>query len=315
VGTTIVSFTVRDAEGARSAVMCPHLLRYREEEAQLQLVFLDDSEQSDPPRRGLGPLLAVGCVLVPERAVAGYAADLAAVRTELGMPPGEEIKWKPAKNSFLASAGGQLVTTLRTTMLETAISWDIRSAVVVWDHGAAWRDRPKQEVGREILKYLYERISMCLSDHDDIGVVIADKPGGGSAQETHWLAATLELTNAGTEYVAPDRVVLPIVTAPSHHVPHLQLADLVTAATTAAVAGRLAGLQLRDLLCQLAHKHALGYAGGAGIVLWPRQPNLFYWAFGETAWMLPSKLAGYELPNLDWAYGTDDGLAEVVAGG
>lgn len=283
--------------------------------AQLRLVFLDDSEQSNPPRRGLGPLLAVGCVLVPERAVAGYAVDLAGVRAELGLPPGEEIKWHPARNSFLANAGGELVTMLRIQMLEAAIDWDIRSAVVVWDHGAAWRNKPKQEVGREILKYLYEQISMCLSDHDDVGIVIADKPGGGSVQETQWLAGTLELTNDGTEYVTPDRIVLPIVTAPSHHVPHLQLADLVTAATTAAVAGRRSGLELGELLLALAHKHALGYAGGAGIVLWPRRPNLFYWVFGETVWALPSAGFGYDLPNPDWEYGTDDGLAEVPAGG
>jgi hypothetical protein len=254
-------------------------------------------------------------VLVPEHAVAGYAADLAAVRAELGVPPGEEIKWKPARNTFLANAGGELVTALRTRMLEAAIGWGIRSAVVVWDHDAAWRERPKQEVGREILKYLYERISMCLRDHDDVGIVIADKPGGGSVQETEWLAGTLELTNDGTEYVTRDRIVLPIVTAPSHHVPHLQLADLVTAATAAAVAGRRSGLQLRELLLALAHKHALGYAGGAGIVLWPRQPNLFYWAFGETSWALPSASSGYDLPWPAWPYGTDDGLAEVVAGG
>jgi hypothetical protein len=92
------------------------------------------------------------------------------------------------------------------------------------------------------------------------------------------------------------------------------LPDLVTAATTAAVAGRPSGLQLRELLLALAHKHALGYAGGAGIVLWPRQPNLFYWAFGETVWALPSALSGYDLPDPDWDYGTDDGLTEVAGG-
>jgi hypothetical protein len=256
----------------------------------------------------------VGCVLVPERAVAGYAADLAQVRAELGVPPGEEIKWHPPRNSFLATAGGPLVTRLRTRMLAAAIDWDVRSAVVVWDHGAAWWERPK-EVGREILKYLYERIAMCLSDHDDVGVVIADKPGGGSMQEIQWLAGTLELTNDGTEYVTPDRVVLPIVTAPSHHVPHVQLADLVTAVTTAAVAGRPSGLELGELLLALAHKHALGYAGEAGIVLWPRRPNLFYWVFGERVWALPSAGYGYELPDPGWEYGSDDGLAEVAAGG
>src|SRR4029453_3802851 len=37
-------------------------------------VFLDESEQLDPSRGGLGPLLAVGCVLIPE--VIGYRVGL-----------------------------------------------------------------------------------------------------------------------------------------------------------------------------------------------------------------------------------------------
>lgn len=75
---------------------------------------------------------------------------------------------------------------------------------------------------------------MHLGDVGDIGLVIADKPRDGTAEENKWLAASLDLTNHGTEYIEPDKIVLPIVTAHSHHVPHLQLADLIVAATTAA---------------------------------------------------------------------------------
>ncbi len=64
-----------------------------------------------------------------------------------------------------------------------------------------------------------------------------------------------------------ERVVLPMVIAPSHHVPHLALADLVAAATTAAIPGRPGGLALAPLLNQLAHKNVRDLAGGAGIVL------------------------------------------------
>jgi hypothetical protein len=39
-----------------------------------------------------------------------------------------------------------------------------------------------------------------------------------------------------------------------------------------------------------------------------------YWAFGETVWALPSALSGYDLPDPDWDYGTDDGLTEVAGG-
>jgi hypothetical protein len=74
-----------------------------------------------------------------------------------------------------------------------------------------------------MLKWLFERISMYLANHADPGVVVADKPGGGAREEKQWLAETLQLTNDGTEYVRPGRIVLPIVTADSQHVPHLQL--------------------------------------------------------------------------------------------
>lgn len=182
----------------------------------MRLAYVDDSEQPSPLRRGLGPLLALGAAIVPENQIAGYASDLATIKTDLAIPPGEEIKWKPPKNSFLAGAGGELVSTLRQRMLEAAADRQIHTAVVIIDHGKQYTNRSKSEVGREILKWLYERISMHLGDHDDVGIVIADKPGGGSKEDSRWLADTLQLTNDGTEYVTPDRIVMPIVTAASH---------------------------------------------------------------------------------------------------
>ena len=60
-----------------------------------------------------------------------------------------------------------------------------------------------------MLKWLFERISMYLANHADPGVVVADKPGGGAREEKQWLAETLQLTNDGTEYVRPGRIVSP----------------------------------------------------------------------------------------------------------
>jgi hypothetical protein len=233
----------------------------------MRLVFLDDSEQTDPPRAGLRRLLAVGAAIVPEAAVADYAADLAAIRTDLDVPPGDEIKWKPSKGSFLASAGGEVNRTLRTRMLEAALERQIRTVVVISNFGIS---RIKAEVGHEeLLRYLYERISMHLDAHGDLGIVIADKPGGGAKEDGRWLAETLPLTDGGTEYVTADRIVLPIVTAPSHHVPYLQLADLIVAATTAAVAGLPHGMELAPLLRELMVTSCYGNRGGSGIVLRP----------------------------------------------
>jgi hypothetical protein len=37
------------------------------------------------------------------------------------VPDGEEIKWKPARKTFLATAGGDVVGELRQRMLQAAI--------------------------------------------------------------------------------------------------------------------------------------------------------------------------------------------------
>ena len=97
-------------------------------EVLMRLVFVDDSEQKSPRRRELGSLLGLGAVIVPEDEVADYSSDLTAIRTDLSIPPGEEIKWKPSKGSFLATAGGELASTLRRRMLEAAIAHEIRSS-------------------------------------------------------------------------------------------------------------------------------------------------------------------------------------------
>lgn len=111
-------------------------------------------------------------------------------------------------------------TQLREQMLKLAVDLGISSVVVVWDRGlVSW---PVNEVQIEILRWVYERISMCVPV-DEVALVIADEPGGGRRDRKQWLAETLQLTDHGTEYVTPDRIVLPIVTTPSDHVPHLQL--------------------------------------------------------------------------------------------
>jgi hypothetical protein len=78
-----------------------------------------------------------------------------------------------------------------------------------------------------------------------------------------------------------------ISTGASDHIPHLQLADLFVAATTAAVAGQASGLALGPALLQLAHKNIWDLAGGAGIVVWPRDDlaNLLHWTFGEETYV------------------------------
>jgi len=279
----------------------------------MRVAFLDDSEQASPPRAGLGHLLAFAAAIFPEEGLAPFAEDLSGIAADLGIPAGEEIKWNPPRGSFLKSADGQLVKALRRRMLEAALDHHVRTVTVIIDHGARYQGRSKAEVGKVILEWLYERVSMHLDDHHAAGIMIADKPGGGAREEKRWLAEALELTRDGTEYVEPGRVVLPVLTADSRHVPQLQLADLVAAATTGAVAGNPPALELGPLLAKLMHRHSLGDANGAGLVLYPSTYyNLLYHCFGETSASKPSMMSGYTLPWRRWPYAADDGLGNSV---
>lgn len=275
----------------------------------MRIVFIDDSQQPDPPRVGLERLLAVGAVSIPGDQVSGYAADLNTIRADLGIPADEELKWAPDRGSFLKNNWG-LVAPLRAKMLEAAAERQVKTIVVILDHGVRYRELTSAEAGAEVLlKRLYERVTMHLEDLDEIGLIIADKPGGGATEEKKWLADSLKLTNLGTEYVNPDQVILPIVTADSRYVPHLQLADAAAATTTtAAYAGRPSGLDLVPLLRPLMHRHRLGAVNGAGIVLVPEHMNLYHWAFDETGWSKPS-MSGWTLLRAGLDYDDGPGLS------
>lgn len=278
----------------------------------MRVAFLDDSEQTKPPRAGLGHLLAFSAAIFPQESLTPFATDLSGIAAELGLPPTEEIKWNPPKGTFLRDADGQLVKTLRRQMLEAALAHQVRTITVIIDHGAAYKSASKTEVGKTIMEWMYERVSMHLDDHGDVGVMIADKPGGGAKEERRWLADTLELTQDGTRYINPGRVALPVLTADSRHLPHLQLADLIAAATTGAIAGNPAAIELGPLLAQLMHRHRFGDANGAGLVLWPEKYNLLYHCFGETSASKVSMNSGYTLPWPAWPYGADDGLGNTI---
>lgn len=273
----------------------------------MHVICIDDSGQSGCPRTGLGTLRSLGAVVMHEDHIAGYVNALESLKAELGIPAAEEIKWNPGKGSHLASADGTVIRELRRRMLTAAAEHEVRTVVVIIDHSAAYRNASQAQVGKHLLDWLFERIVMLLGPHDR-GIAIADKPGGGAAQERTWLAQALALSRSGTEYVQPGGLILPIVTAPSDHFPLLQLADLVTAATTAAISGRPHGLALAPLLAPLMHRNVHGNAGGAGLVLFPNGHNLLHWVFGEDTYSRPSWNAGVSLPCSEWPYHVDDGM-------
>lgn len=284
----------------------------------MKFAFMDDSgrEKHKVPRRGLGSLQAYGAVVFPEQSLKPYTASLVALREELGIPADTEFKWSPD--------GGPLhkkwkeLHTARTRMLDAAIDLGVSATVVVCapDLMPSWYQK---NLKSEMLRYLYERITYSLGDEES-GLIIADQPGGGRGDETHWLADALALDTNGTAYVKPEdkQVVLPIITTRSDHVAHLQLADLVTAATTVLVSGDDTADRYREQIQKLLMRNTHGYIGGTGLKLVPSTAhnpralmNLAHWVFGEDTYVEPgtSSMIGSPLPHSGWLYGADDGLS------
>ena len=274
----------------------------------MHLVFLDDSAQTGR-RRGMGKLLSIGAVMFPEASVAAYAEEIEKIRDDLAVPRATEMKWSPPPGHWLRTGGGSVVRAeLYRRSLELAADLEVRTVVVVWDTGRRPLTTSLSHV--RLLEFLYERVSVALEKAGELGILIADRPGGGVRDEETWLAQTVDLTDLGTIYGKPDRIILPIVTAPSHHLPQLQLADLVTSATTAMVANENQFARpLVPALMKIVHRNYRGSAAGTGIKLYPDDLlNLHHWAFGETTYEKVAMNTGWTLPSPRWEYSLDDGL-------
>lgn len=283
----------------------------------MYFAFMDDSsrKRKDVPRQDLGALHAYGAAIFPQESLQPYREELAQLRQDLRVPAGTEFKWSPD--------GGPLhkkwteLHTARVRMLEAAAALGVRACVVICAPELMPEWYSESQLKREMLEYLYERVTYTLGE--DKGILIADQPGGGRKDETRWLADALALDTDGTQYVKPadKQILLPIITTRSDHVDHLQLADLVAAATTALIAGATSADPYRDLIHKLLATNTRGYAGGTGLKFMPSASynskalmNLAYWVFGEDAYVLPDTASsmGQTLPSHSWIFASSSGL-------
>ncbi len=280
-----------------------------EEVAAVWVAFVDDTKQCGL-RRDMGQLLALGAVAFNEDQLAAYSATVNEIFAQHSIPQGTELKWSCRKQSwFKTEPGAKVLTQVRKECLVAAACCEARATVVVFDLGRTTVQGQAAET--KVLTYLYERISMMLPA-DARGVVVCDKPGGSHKDEDAWISRTLELTCFGTNYIAPGNVVLPILTAPSHHHPHLQLADLIAGSVTAAVSGVKYGLDLVPALRPLLHASPAGGVPGTGLKLFPDDLlNLYHWVLDETSYIRQNQRR--TLPDPRLPYASDDGVGRLAS--
>lgn len=270
------------------------------------IFFSDDSRQANPSREGMGPLVAAGFVHVASEHVRELERDLNALCSRNGFPDGPEgeFKWSPGRELWMRES---LVEQERATFFEEALGLaeaaGVRAVVVIEDTGC--RSATGAEHTVDVTKLMLERVESVLNQLDTTGMVVVDRPSGARRDEDRFLQECLETLSAGTDYVEFDRIATAVVSTPSGLVRLLQLADVVTACTTAFVAGEdqhapttFAGI--RPLL-----RRNWGRIGGFGLKIHPdfRYMNLYHHLAGDG--YLGRGVQGYPLPQPTLPYADD----------
>ena len=297
----LILFFQRVPTGAQDQGPCMHL------------VFIDDTKQTGR-RANLGSLISLGGVAFEAEQVKPFAEAFWAIYDANSIPHDAELKWSPdGKTSWwVRPENKHLLTPVREAVLQAAIDHEGIAFVVSWDMNESGFQSQTPE--RLVLRFLFERVAMMLQNKSDLGVLIFDEPGGGPKDQDAWLGNSRALTDSGTEYVKADGIVTPILTAASHHHPHLQAADLIVGSTTGAFVGNSYGQALMPLVKPMLHTNWRGEIGGAGVKLYPDSTvNLLHWTLQETSY---SRNGGsLSLPWKSWRFAVDDGITGEGLGG
>jgi len=274
----------------------------------MRFFFADDSTQKGA-RAGMGAnILGFGGVLVSGDRLRSLGAEVDKIASGFGIPANEEIKWSPRKGSWIYDKlKGDERQACYSSILQCAVEHGCQAVVAVLDYEMR---NLKQEWGFErSVDYALERISTYLSNVREEAVIVADHPAGGHKQSEKFIVAFAERLASEHNHLLADTFALNMLTAHSHMVRHLQIADLVVAITTAMVAGQVKyAAPYFKIVREMLLKNATGYIGGCGLKVYPdRLINLYHWVLGDD--LLVRGNTGWALPYPKLLYVKDDGLS------
>ena len=206
----------------------------------MNFFFADDAKQNHPTRQGMGALVAIGGVCVPDSQIRYLESGLNALCMNYGFPPGEWFKWSPNKDQWMRT---KLVEDGRQQFfveaIELANSMGCKALVVIEDSTRSPVKKGLTATDDVTLMFI-ERVGIRLSYGGTDGIVIADRSFGAPDQEEEFLAGCLETIQQGTKFVTPERIALNVLSTPSRRVRTLQLADVVVSCTLSYISGEKA---------------------------------------------------------------------------
>lgn len=264
----------------------------------MDLFAIDDSSHLKPTRDGMGPLVAVGGIHVPGASVRELEHGLDDLCLDYGFPNGEEFKWSPHRKSWMhRSLVGEERTAFLLQALQIAEAADAVAIVVMADSSKRKASGDARTHEEDVTLLFLERAHNQIPEGQH-AVVIFDRPGGNSQNNFEFLAACIDALRSGTTYATLDRLALALSTD-SRLSRLIQLADVVTACSTAYVAGesRYSPEIFQTGILPLLREDN-GCRGGRGMKIHPdfRYGNLYHWLLQDdmfvryqTGTPLPSK--------------------------
>ncbi|MBA8885805.1 DUF3800 domain-containing protein [Dokdonella fugitiva] len=273
----------------------------------MQLFFADDSAQSSA-RKGMGKLVAFGGVLVPADRARALSQQIDSIAAAYSLPPGEEIKWSPRKGSWIhQNLQGEARTACYNAVLVAAAEHGCKAIVSVCDYQLR---NLKPEWGFErCVQYALERVSTHLSAASEEAIIISDRPSGGHKEADRFLESFTEHLASQNNHMLEQTFAVNLLTAPSHMMRGLQVADLVVAITTAMFAGQTkwAATCFEPVKAMLI-KNNFGYIGGTGAKVYPDSLiNLYKWVLGEEHYSKVGAGTAWPLPNPKILFSSGDG--------
>lgn len=260
----------------------------------------------------MGKVVAFGGVLVDSAQLKPLAQKIDKIISDHGVPPDEEIKWSPRKGSWIyENLKDESRASCYTAILRTANETGFKSVVALCDYEMR---NIKPEWGFErCVTYALERVSTHLTKTSNEAVIIADRPSGGHKEADEFLAAFVEHLSSDRNHMLEKTFSINMLTAQSHMVRHLQLADLVVSITAAMFAGQTKwASQYFDLVKGTFICNALGYVGGTGVKVYPDElTNLYYWVLGEKQFSKAGRGTAWPIPDKNKRFHSNDGTVQI----
>lgn len=270
----------------------------------MRFIFLDDSQQSAPSRKGMSGLVGIGGIGIAADKIHGLERQLRSLCEKAGFSPLEPFKWSPGKELWMRK---NLVSEARRDFfiegLRFARDAGATAMVAISDKSCRPATKTAKTTEEDVTNLALERIQHYLSRQGTHGLVITDRPSGARYDEGHFLMRCLDTLQKGAGYVVPDRVCINVVSSPSKYIRLLQLADIVVSCSLAYIGGEYTHSpavfegSIRPLLYSDGNR-----IGGLGLKLHPefRYVNLHHWLLKDTHhWRFN---VGYPLPMKDFPY-------------